>query len=199
MMDILKLSCAEDMDCTTDDTKEIPNAYLERGEETSNEKAIVAMSKDEQTARVKEYFSKLVLEGMEANKAAAEAINKVVEEMARGTNTTKVGNLRGTKFITPQEVQRELPGKDKLRKILEIAKRYIKKVQKNPMSSRFRNFKLSNKVFDGITSTEGGLEYVIKDLGLRVRSTNADFVASIPLCVNIDALNKRIDDLMQKL
>ncbi len=198
MMDILKLSCAEDMDFTTNDTKEIPNAYLERGKETSDPKVVVSMSKDEQTARVKEYFSKLVAEGMDINNAAAQAINKVAEEMDRGINVKKVGNLRGTKVTTPQKVQRELPCREKLR-ILEIVKRYFENVQKNPISSKFRNFKLSNKVFDGITSTEGGLEYVIKDLGLRVRSTDTDFVASIPLGVNIDALCNRIDDLMQRL
>jgi len=75
-------------------------------------------------------------------------------------------------------------------------KKYIENVNKHPSSPKFRQFKLSNKFSDRITSSGGGIDCLVNQLGFRIYSNDIDFIASIPLSIDISALTKRIDELL---
>jgi len=199
MMDILKLSFAEDMNTTMDCDEEKNNGsnpYLEReADESMTEQK--PMSKDEQTACIKKYFSQLVEDGMAPNEAAVKAIN-MVAELARAKDEGKCsadllpGTLKGTKSTGQSQT---LSAKI-LDDVLSTAKKYIENVNKHPSSPKFRQFKLSNKFSDRITSSGGGIDCLVNQLGFRIYSNDIDFIASIPLSIDISALTKRIDELL---
>lgn len=203
MMDVLKLSCVEDMDCDeTEDEKS--NPYLERShDEVVEKEPVIEMTKEERDAKQKatilKYFHQFVSEGMTPNEAGVKAINKVASESAtskEGNNALLPGTLKGTKSVEAEEPsQNEIAPAD-LKLVLHTAKKYVDNVAKKPSTAKFRNFKLSNRVFDNITSLEGGLDYLVNQLGFRVYNNDMDFIASIPLSIDIMALRERIDNLL---
>jgi hypothetical protein len=201
MMEILKLSCVQDMECDGE-TEVRLNPYLQRRHDEVVEKKDQVMSQEEQAALIKEYFSELVGEGMSPNEAAAKAINKVASLKTGGTIKENMmanllpGTLRGKINSETQELYNVLPSSADLKVVLSTAKKYVDNVQKQPFTPKFRNFKLSNKFFDKITSSEGGLEYITNQLGFCIYNNGIDFMASIPLSMDIAALKKRIDDLL---
>ena len=195
MMDILKLSFAEDMDVDCDETKHnCSNPYLERQGEETIVKQKPVLSKDEQAARIKEYFSQLVGDGMSPNEAAAKAIN-MVADLARATNEeeSSIGLMKGELSSVGNY---QTCCVENLNDVLSTAKKYVQNVQKQPFSPKFRSFKLSNKVSDRITSSEGGIECLVNELGFRTYSNDVDFMASIPLSIDISALILRINKLL---
>lgn len=199
MMDILKLSCIENMDIDCDETEEAINPYLERSDAVNTQ--TIKMSKEEQAIRIKNYFSQLVSEGMTPNDAVVKAINAVAKEVSSGVISGILllpSNLKGTKQTESKNPFQVASSASDLKDILLTTKKYVKNVQKQPYNPKFRCFRLSNKFFDKITSTEGGLDYVVKDLGFRTYNTSLDFMASIPLSTDIDVLEKRIDDILEK-
>ena len=86
--------------------------------------------------------------------------------------------------------------KTKVANVLSTAKKYVANVQKNPSNPRFRNFRLSNKVFDRITSTPGSIG-LLKSLGFVIFHSDADFVTSIPLSVDLTLMGSVFDNLMK--
>lgn len=87
--------------------------------------------------------------------------------------------------------------KKKVANVLSIAKKYVTNVQKDPSNPRFRNFRLSNKVFDQITSTPGSIE-LLMNLGFAFFPSDIDFVASIPLAVNLTMMCHVMDNLLKE-
>jgi nucleoredoxin len=155
-------------------------------------------------ARVKEIFPVLVAMGMEPNAAAAKAIEQVTTEQTKSTKTIAkldVGTLLGTSEIcnvidafsnVPELLINDT---DNMRIVLNVAKKYVTNVLKDPTIPRFRNIKLSNKVFDQITSISGGIE-LLTNLGFAVYHTDEDFVASIPLYIDLTTMCSVFDNLI---
>ena len=85
--------------------------------------------------------------------------------------------------------------KSDIKNFLAIAKRYLVNAQKDPSNPRFRSFRLGNKVADQITSTPGGVAF-LTDLGFSVFHSDDDFVATIPLTVNLEAMADVFDNLI---
>jgi thiol-disulfide isomerase/thioredoxin len=78
---------------------------------------------------------------------------------------------------------------------LDTALKYLENAQKTPWSPKFRTFKLGNKVADGITRVEGGVD-LIRYIGFEVTGTSQDFVATIPLAADLDKMHARITSMM---
>ena len=87
---------------------------------------------------------------------------------------------------------------DSLRQIAETAKKYLDNAKKDPHASRFRRFKLSNKIFDRIARVPGGLN-ITEQLGFGIYRTDTDYFASIPLAADLDLIEKSIKRLLDKL
>lgn len=162
-------------------------------------------------ARVKELFPQLVAEGMPPNAAAAKAIKQATAEQNNASPSMKIeeGGLRGESEKCTVEIgnntieamvdkmcQLNDGDKTKVSNVISIAKKYVANVQKDPFNPRFRNFRLSNKVFDQITSTPGSIE-LLMNLGFAVFHSDVDFVASIPLSVDLALLGDLFDKLLK--
>mmetsp|Transcript_18760 Transcript_18760/g.41735 ORF Transcript_18760/g.41735 Transcript_18760/m.41735 type:complete len:1089 (-) Transcript_18760:816-4082(-) len=85
-----------------------------------------------------------------------------------------------------------------LLQVIKTAKKYLDNVHREPFTSRFRRFKLSNKVFDRIVRVPGGIHQIIA-LGFAVYSTDTDFMASIPLGANLKMMEDAMDKLLSQL
>lgn len=85
-----------------------------------------------------------------------------------------------------------------LLQVIKTAKKYLDNVQKEPFTSKFRRFKLSNKVFDRIVRVPGGIDQIIA-LGFAVYITDTDFMASIPLGANLKTMEDAMDKLLSEL
>lgn len=226
MLDILALSCQEadtnsGVGSSTGNNTATSNAkaedYLIRkklpadseGREETNSNGL--LSTEDFTARVKEIFSNLVATGMEPNAAAAEAIKRATIEQKITSTPFKLeeGILSGTVEMNALETvgntieamieeMRQLNAGDKAQvgKVLSTAKKYVTNVQKDPMNPRFRTFRLSNRVFDQITSTPGSIE-LLKNLGFAVFHSDVDFVASIPLTVDLVLMGDVLDMMLK--
>lgn len=163
-------------------------------------KPTVVPSTEDFAARVKEIFSQLVTTGMEPSSAAAKAIEQAssVKKDSSAFTILEVGTLSGISEVntgSDATVLCQLNDKD-VNKVLTIAWKYVTNVQKDPSNPRFRNFRLSNKVFDQITSTPGSIEF-LTNLGFVVYHSDDDFVASIPLSVDLTALCHVFDNLLK--
>jgi thiol-disulfide isomerase/thioredoxin len=81
--------------------------------------------------------------------------------------------------------------------VLNTALKYLENTQKVPWSPKFRTFKLGNKVADRITRVEGGVD-LICSLGFEVRGTPQDFIAAIPLAMDLDKLHLKITSMLEQ-
>jgi len=213
MLEILALSFQE-AEAGSGDAENTPNEntkaqdYLVRKKEP--EKANKPSTADS-AARVKEIFAELVGKGMAPNTAAAEAIKQATAEQKNPGPSARLeeGDVQGTcenstvemgivavEAVAEKICQLNGGDKDKLGKVLSTAKKYVANVQKDPYNPRFRNFRLSNKVFDTITSTPGSIELLTK-LGFVVFHSDMDFVASIPLSVDLSLMGDVFDNLLK--
>ena len=207
MLDILALSI-ETSSGTEKDRSSTGNAksdsYLIRN--TTHQEDVKAPVMFDFAARVKEIFPELVAMGMEPNAAAAKAIEQVTAEQTKSTKSVAkldVGTLLGTSKIcnviddagitVPKLLINDT---DNMRIVLNVAKKYVTNVLKDPTIPRFRNIKLSNKVFDQITSIPGGIE-LLTNLGFAVYHTDEDFVASIPLYIDLTLMCRVFDSLIK--
>jgi hypothetical protein len=79
--------------------------------------------------------------------------------------------------------------------ILSTSLKYLQPVIKEPWTPKFRTFRLSNKVADRITRIEGGLG-LLQALGFEIFGTGYDFMATIPLLVDVEAMQAEIRRLL---
>ncbi len=199
MIEILKMSCQDDMDCVDDNGS---NPYLERRDVgVESHPPASPMSKEEQTEQIKHLFMKYTAEGIAPNQAAAKAINEIASKAKSDKEQENLlpGTLKGQIMNSVAESHTVTPHLTPIRDVLHTAKKYVENVQKKPYSPKFRSFKVSNRIFDNITLAEGGLEYIVKCLGFRTYITSSDYMASIPLGVDTDALKERIEQLLNSL
>ncbi len=209
MLDILRLSCEEaDRDNGVDSKESASkintkaNEYLVRRKQPSG-----LSSKEESAALVKDIFARLVATGMEPNAAAVEAIKQASAEQSAATpgmSKLAKGTLQGiSEQVTSKSVgivgtealmNRSLSSEDRaaVATAMTTAKKYVANVQKDPSNPRFRTFRISNKVFDQITTVPGSIQ-ILTNVGFSVFHTDIDFVASIPLSVDLNMMNKVLD------
>ena len=179
--------------------------YLVRAKPTESK------TKPDTAARVKEIFTKLVQEGSEPTAAAAKAIGMVAaEQKDPASSKLEHGPLNGKAVRTGPPSQEaisvdeavaqvvEWNSVDQVRTILSTAVKYLTNTKKEPWTPKFRTFKLSNKVADQITRVEAGLR-LLESLGFEVYGTSQDFMATIPLAADLDAMEKQINDLLENL
>ena len=79
--------------------------------------------------------------------------------------------------------------------VLTTALKYLDNAIKEPWTPKFRTFRLSNKVADRITRVEGGIR-LLQCLGFEVFGTGNDFMATIPLVVDLDSMKVKIESLL---
>lgn len=206
ILDVLALSCQDEESLPSSKQgeryKSKVESYLFRMSDPTRDENYGerAASSVDISARVKEIFSELVATGMDPNSAAAEAIKQTTTEQKDSMDITRLetGTLIGTSEVYVCEGMSgklcEL-NKSDIKNVLAIAKRYLVNAQKDPSNPRFRSFRLGNKVADQITSTPGGVAF-LTDLGFSVFHSDDDFVATIPLTVNLEAMADVFDNLI---
>ena len=167
---------------------EVPS-YLER----DPSKEVTNQSTDP-SERIKQLFSEFSASGLNANEAAAKAINQVATEeqekkkrrlIFRRTNPKKKGKEMNKIKVISME---------KRKNVSETLVKYLSNVKKNPSASKYRCFKVSNKVFDKITSLERGLE-LVQSVGFEIFSNELDFMCNVPLSADLDLMLEAIKDI----
>lgn len=222
MLDILALSCYE-AETVSDQTSTNVKAeqYLVRKKEEVKPKP----STEDLQARVKEIFTSLVASGESPNEAAAQAIKQASEKQYNPSVKLEQGNIRwGNVEVckdetrsnsieekvnklcemhcemnglgAASEAERKSSGAKTVVNVLSIAKKYVANVQKDPYNPRFRNFKLSNKVFDAITSNRGSIDLLVT-IGFAVYHSDSDLMASIPLTADLKSMSDVLDSLIK--
>lgn len=204
ILSMLELSCQEDTLKKGSGNDKI-SSYLVR------EKPAESKTKPDTAARVKEIFTKLVQEGSEPTAAAAKAIEMVVAEQKKPSSPKlEPGPLNGKAARTGPPLKKavsvdetvaqvvEWHSVDQVRTVLSTAVKYLSNTKKEPWTPKFRTFKLSNKVADQITRVEAGLR-LLESLGFEVYGTSQDFMATIPLIADLDAMEKQINRILENL
>jgi len=65
--------------------------------------------------------------------------------------------------------------------------KYVSNARRDPSCPKYRSIRLSNKVFDRITSSDRGIDLIIR-CGFHVHVTDVDYIASIPLAANLELM-----------
>lgn len=193
---MLELSC-EDKDELNSSSNDKEHPYFMRTENS-------ALSVKDPSTQVKEAFAKLVAEGVEPNRAAAQAIQMVTDQQKAGTaaaslepgplNDIDWKSIESSDKVSSTDLASEL-NKDGLQTVLNTILKYLENVKKEPWTPKFRSFKLSNKIVDRITRVEGAVDLVCS-LGIYIYPTETDFMACFPLSTNLDEMEASIKDLM---
>lgn len=148
-----------------------------------------APTKEETQARIKTIFNQLVEKGMEANSAAAKAIQLV----SSGLEPSRLDGV----FQRAETVELRSEGCKNVATVLSTALKYVENAAKDPSKPQFRYFKLSNKVADRITREPGGLN-LLRELGIDVVRGESDYYGSLPLAADLNALRERIEKRMKE-
>lgn len=200
ILSMLELSCQEATD-ETSSVDQAPNSYL-CASEPYVDKPIDA------AARIKELFEALVAGGGDPTSSAANAIGMVAEEQKSGRKL-QPGSFNGASIeagvpLLSEPLDEALAwcsernSTNDVVGVLKTASKYLKNAKKEPWSSKFRSFKLSNKIADQVSRVEGGLG-LLQGLGFEVYSTNQDFRAMIPLSTDLEHMELKITDLLTAL
>lgn len=88
-------------------------------------------------------------------------------------------------------------GKADIRQVLQTALKYLENAGKEPWTAKFRNFRLSNKVADRITSIPHGVSF-LESVGLQVLPSQTDYVVTIPLALNLDELREDLEAYLEE-
>lgn len=202
ILSMLELSCQEMKVCANDasrDTKENPYLFAEQKPRSSPV---------DTAGRIKEFFEKFVAEGNDPTSAAATAVGLVAEEQKMGRaldpgpldgQSLQAGPVGGPSTLDEAMTRvMEWNSPSIATDALATAIKYLKNATKEPFSPRFRSFKLSNKVADQITRVEGGLS-LLRGLGFEIYGTNQDFKATIPVSIDLEALNQTLSRLTENI
>ena len=74
----------------------------------------------------------------------------------------------------------------------DVITKYVDNARRDPSCPKYRTIRLSNKVFDRITSSDRGIDFIMR-CGLQVYFTDFDYVASIPLAANLENMVLEIE------
>ncbi len=195
---MLELSCQEDIDgYRLNDEKESP--YLFSG--------LKSAPTADTAGRIKHFFEKLVADGNDPTSAAAKAIGLVADEQ-KLSKMVSPGSLDG-KAIRRGPIQtisgfdealmrvKECNSPSVVVDVLTVTMKYLKNTAKEPWSTKFRNFKLSNKIADQITCIDGGLR-LLQNFGFEIYGTNQEFKATIPVSIDLENANRTLSRLLQE-
>lgn len=204
LLDMLDASCATEgnqKEKATNASSEAFSFYLVRKECT------------EADVREKALILQLIDEGMEAEDAMEAA--KAVEEVSASEqqkSTLEAGRLTGVfqrrllsdndsmnRELTPSQHAdgiRKESGRDTLITVLSTTLKYLKNCRASPWSPKFRSFQLSFKVADRIGRVSGSLP-LLQSLGFEISGTTEDFVASIPVYADVDAMYDKTNQLLK--
>ena len=83
-----------------------------------------------------------------------------------------------------------------IRAILATMLKYLDNTVREPWNPKFRQFKMSNKIVDEATSREGAID-LICSFGMTVAPTAEDFMVTIPLASNLDAMQSAMARAME--
>ncbi len=210
LLSMIELSVSE-MEAANDDESNANHdnvPYLKRKIDSSKPDM-----NQELSIRIRTEFEKLVADGHNPNTAAATAL-KIVSETPKEhhfTSSLPAGSLNGkATYVGKSRLRSQNPIDKALEYALErnsastvsaafeIAQKYLQNAIRVPWESKFRRFKLSNKVADKITQIEGGLG-LIQSVGFEVIGTSRDFEASIPLAADLHSMDATITKLIKDL
>ena len=204
MLDILALSCEESA-AADSSSKETDVATLNQKASEYLVRKKMPIDSEDSAAAVKRIFAELVGTGMSPNEAAVEAIKRstnqsfnLTEGAIKGACCDDKSNVMtvSIKGTVNALLQHNNSDNSKVANVITVAKKYVMNVQKDPSNPRFRTFRLSNKVFDQITSVSGSIQ-LLTYIGFTVFPSDIDFIASIPLSVDLNALSDTLDKIVE--
>jgi hypothetical protein len=165
------------------------STYLEKN---SNKDA--ANNDTDTSERIKQLFSDFTALGLNPNEAATKAINQVANEQQEKKKRKKQikGSIHQKNEKETDKMKIISVGKGSRKNVSETMVKYLSNVKKNPSAPKYRCFKISNKVFDKIASSEWGLE-LVHSVGFEIFSNELDFMCSIPLSSDLDAMLEAIE------
>lgn len=200
ILSMLELSCDEPVNDAEHKVHSTENPYL-LAEPSST-------GPDDTAARIKFLFEKLVHQGDVPNSAAAKAIEMVANEQRMGRKldggalsgkAIKTGTVASKAVLQDAiELATEWNSPAVIIDALKVAAKYVGNAMKEPWSSKFRSFKLSNQVADKITRLEGGLA-ILQGIGFEISTTGQEFRAIIPVSVDLEQMNQLISQLIDDL
>jgi hypothetical protein len=199
MLQMLEISCGEEAAAAKKVEPSVVNPYLVR----KDVEGIV-------TQRTEELVAQLMADGLDREEAmeAAKAIEEVSSEQVEPLEL-EPGPLNGVfqrKPIPPDPIDSEATcadrilegsGRDSLLSVLSTICKYVENSKKSPWTPKFRRFPLSQKVADRVTRVPGGID-LLQALGLEIYGTDEDFVASIPVYADVDAMHAKVVALQEK-
>jgi Thioredoxin-like/PUB domain len=97
--------------------------------------------------------------------------------------------------IAEQIVRKD--GREQLDSVLTTIRKYFDNCFLEPWNPKYRKFKLSFKVADGITRVDGSIS-LMKSMGFVIFCTTEDFVAYIPITIDLDEMKGSITSLCQQ-
>ena len=97
--------------------------------------------------------------------------------------------------IASQVAKLNAPGNAAVQSVVGTALKYLENARLEPWTHKFRSFKLSNKIVDRITKFEKSLD-LICHLGLYIYSSEADFMACIPVGKDLEQMERDMRDIL---
>lgn len=207
IMAMLELSCDDN---TNGDVKEKEHPYLTR---RTPQNEVTNASVRDPSEMIKEMFGKLVADGFEPNAAAAQAIQAVAEQQKHATkapssfetgplNDVEWQETEGTSTRSTEEVASNVvllndSGNSSVHAVVSNVMKYLENAKREPWTPKFRSFRLSNKIVDRITRIQGALD-LLCSLGLCIYPTESDFMACIPLSMDLAEMEKAMVDVLAK-
>ena len=205
MIDLLAMSCSEVSD----------NKHIVCGDSDVLRSHLIRKEWEEKKAKMKTLIEELVADGMEH--AEAEEMALQVEKVSAAEDDSlsalelKAGPLTGIFFsaklngpsqfiLPPSQLASRIAnngGNDQLVSVLTTALKYLSNCRKEPWNASFRSFGLSFRVADRITRVFGGLR-LLRSIGFAMHGTLEDFVATVPIYADIEALHKSLECLLQQ-
>lgn len=156
-------------------------------------------SHDENSCSVIEDSGEVSVNRVERNETKTKTTNQISgdEKQACSMLQLNSSSLIGMTEIknVQQDAKRVVQCKVKNKLVAQTAKKYLDNVQKNPSTYLYRSFKMTNKIFDQITSSIDGIEHVTS-FGFSIYCNDVDFMACIPLSADLESINKRIIDAL---
>jgi Thioredoxin-like len=156
-------------------------------------------------SRVKSLTAEFMAEGMEQGEAteAALSVEEASADFAELVQSS--GDLDGVFDFTVLSNQSKCElsegsiGKKEYLSVLSIVAKYVSNCMKSPWTVKFRHIRLSFKVVDDqITRVTGSLR-AISTFGLEVFCSGDDFVLSIPVYADVNAIHDAITEKISKL
>ena len=84
-----------------------------------------------------------------------------------------------------------------MRQLIETTLKYLANARKQPWITKFRSFRLSNKIADRITCIPHSVSF-LQSLGLEALRAENDFVLTFPLAANLDEIQEDLEAYLEE-